>query len=100
MDTTPDNTPEDDLEGDLSLNIRFHNGDTMTLQQVIHGMQPMVLVRPTFDDDDDDSTNIIIDATGPESTEELAEFFDMMAQMVRAGEITSYRRTDDTAEEN
>lgn len=93
MDNTPDTTPEDEL----SMSIKFHNGDTMTLQQVVHGMHPMIMIRPEFEDDSD-TTHIIIDATGPSSLEELAEFFDMMAQMVRAGEITSYNH--DQAEEN
>lgn len=89
MNTNPDTT-DDAME--LTMGLTFHNGDTMTLQQVVHGMQPLILIKPVFEDDDPDTNRIKIDATGPSSQEELADLLDTLAQLIRASDVTSDSR--------
>lgn len=93
-----DNTPE--IEN-ASMGITFHNGDTMTLQQVIHGMAPQVLIRMELQEvDGQEVMRFDLDVTGPDNTADLADVLEGIAEGLRAGEVVTDSRADDTAEEN
>lgn len=87
------NTPENEH---ASMGINFHNGDTMTLQQVIHGMQPQVLIQMSMQEHEGEEVmRFDLDVTGPESTGDLAEMLEFVAMCIRQGEVTSDSRDQD-----
>lgn len=81
-------TPETETGDEMTMSLKFHNGDTMTMQQVVHGMRPQVLIQMSLTGDDE-TMHFDIDATGPAGQNDLAELLEFIAAGMREGEVTS-----------
>lgn len=82
------NTPETETTESLTLSVKFHGGNTVTLQQVFHGMQPAILIEMGLADDDE-TMHFDVNATGPESQADLADILEMLTYALRQGTVTS-----------
>ncbi len=81
-------TPETETGDQMTISLKFHGGDTMTLQQVVHGMKPQVLIQMSLVGDDE-TMHFDIDATGPAGQNDLADLLQFIAEGLREGEVTS-----------
>ena len=81
----------------LTMNVKFHGGNTITLQQIAHGMKPQILIE-MGPGDNEETVHFDINATGPEDQKDLAETLELLADALRLGTVTS--NTNETHDED
>lgn len=76
---------QDDTQplGDIRLALKIHKGETVTMQTILHGFQPSIVIIPTETEDDPNGFGFDVNATGPDTIEELADMLEGLADCMR-----------------
>lgn len=94
---TDQTSPQTEETESLTMSVKFHGGNTVTLQQIAHGMQPQILIE-MGPGEDENTVHFDINATGPEDQHDLAGMLELLAEGLRQGTVTS--DVDDATDED